>query len=107
LYDLPDYVSSCILIDKGVSFPFLRVVDDLVYLYGSTCANDVGLTMTLAHEIQHAIQHAKMREVWAVNGLLPQLTRDFVSAKCRQLSVLGFTRGSLGSSRTTMVRLPN
>ena len=47
-----------------------RVIDDLVYLYGSTCADEVGLTMTLAHELQHAIQHGKERKVWAVNSLI-------------------------------------
>ena len=45
-----------------------RVIDDLVYLYGSTCADEVGLTMTLAHKLQHAIQHGKERNVWAVNS---------------------------------------
>src|ERR1700731_2051334 len=50
----PECVSSCILVDDGVSLFHPRVIDDLVYLYGSTCANEVGLTMTLAHELQHA-----------------------------------------------------
>jgi hypothetical protein len=76
----PDYVTSCIFIDDGISLPFPRVVDDLVYLYGSTCANDVGLTMTLAHELQHAIQHASARKVWSVNGLVPQLDKTVIAA---------------------------
>jgi hypothetical protein len=80
LAGLPDYVTSCILIDDGISLPFPRVVDDLVYLYGSTCANDVGLTMTLAHELQHAIQHASARKLWAVNGLVPQLDKTVIAA---------------------------
>ena len=71
--DWPDYVTNCIFVDDGISLPFPRVIDDLVYLYGSTCANEVGLTMTLAHELQHAIQHANVRKVWAINGLVPQL----------------------------------
>jgi hypothetical protein len=56
-----------------------RVVDDLVYLYGSTCNDEVGLTMTLAHELQHSIQHAKMRKLWAANGLVRRL--DMVGLK--------------------------
>lgn len=71
LVNLPDYVRRCILFDDGRSIPpFPRIIDDLVYLYGSTCANDVGLTMTLAHELQHAVQHGKERKLWAVNSLI-------------------------------------
>ncbi len=80
LADWPDYVTSCISVDDGISLPFPRVIDDLVYLYGSTCANEVGLTMTLAHELQHAIQHGNARNVWAVNGLVPQLPKTAVAA---------------------------
>jgi len=76
----PEYVSSCILVDDGVSLLYPRVIDDLVYLYGSTCGNEVGLTMTLAHELQHAIQHSNARNVWAVNGLVPQLHKTVIAA---------------------------
>jgi hypothetical protein len=71
----PDYVIGCILVDDGISLPFPRIIDDLVYLYGSTCANEVGLTMTLAHELQHAIQHYNVRQIWAVNSLVRQVPR--------------------------------
>ncbi len=81
LADWPEYVSGCILVDDGVSLLYPRVIDDLVYLYGSTCANEVGLTMTLAHELQHAIQHASARKVWAVNGLVPQLHKTVIAAQ--------------------------
>jgi len=57
-----------------------RVIDDLVYLHGTTCANEVGLTMTLAHEIQHAIQHSGVRKLWAVNSLIHQLPREVCNA---------------------------
>jgi len=80
LADWPEYVSGCILVDDGVSLLYPRVIDDLVYLYGSTCANEVGLTMTLAHELHHAIQHANARKVWAVNGLVPQLPKTAIAA---------------------------
>ncbi len=65
----PNCVRNCIY----PSDPYggrARVVDDFVYLRGSTCVDDVGLTMSLAHELQHAIQHSKARELWAVNGLV-------------------------------------
>jgi hypothetical protein len=35
--------------------------------------------MTLAHELQHAIQHANARRVWAVNGLVPQLHKTVIA----------------------------
>jgi hypothetical protein len=80
LADWPDYVTGCIYADDGVSLFYPRVIDDLVYLYGSTCANEVGLTMTLAHELQHAVQHANARGVWAVNSLVPQLHKTVITA---------------------------
>jgi hypothetical protein len=78
LTERPDYVRNCILVDDGVSI-YRRVVDDLVYLYGSTCANGVGLAMTLAHELQHAIQHSSVRELWAVNSLVNQLEKTVIN----------------------------
>jgi hypothetical protein len=43
--------------------------DALIYLFGSTCADEIGLTMTLAHELQHSIQHTEVRRLWAANSL--------------------------------------
>src|SRR5260370_20280849 len=77
----PGYVTNSILVDDGKSLLYPRVVDDLVYLYGSTCADEVGLTMTLAHELQHAIQHANVRQVWAVNGLVRELPTAIAALK--------------------------
>lgn len=96
LPDLPDYVASCIFVDDGISIPFPRVVDDLVYLYGSTCANEVGLTMTLAHELQHAIQHANVRKLWAANSLINRLDRKVIDALKLQWAIflLNEKRGS-------------
>lgn len=80
LADLPGYVTDCIHVDDGVSFLHARAVDDFVYLYGSTCASQVGLTMTLAHELQHAIQHSRIRKLWAVSTLVPGLTKQVIQA---------------------------
>jgi hypothetical protein len=69
----PDYVRKCMHVDHNV-YPYTRrVIDQLVYLHGSTCSDEVGLTMTLAHELQHAIQHDRVRKVWAVNSLIRSL----------------------------------
>lgn len=76
LADWPAYVTDYVYADDGIS----RVVDGLIYLYGSTCANEVGLTMTLAHELQHAIQHANFRKVWAANSLVSELDKAVIDA---------------------------
>ncbi len=63
----PDYVQKWMHADR------VPLVDQLIYLYGTTCSDEVGLTMTLAHELQHAIQHDRLRKVWAVNSLIRRL----------------------------------
>lgn len=69
----PDYVQKCVFVDDDV-YPYTRrVIDQLIYLHGSTCSDEVSLTMTLAHELQHAIQHDTVRKVWAVNSLIRRL----------------------------------
>jgi hypothetical protein len=40
----------------------------------------VGLTTTLAHELQHSIQHAKVRKLWATNSLVGRLDKKVVDA---------------------------
>jgi hypothetical protein len=52
-----------------------KIFDDLVYLHGNTCANDVSLTMTLAHELQHFIQGSTRTRLWAANTLVPRLPK--------------------------------
>jgi hypothetical protein len=54
---------------SGVTWPF----DSLVYLYGSTCENELGLTITFANELQHFLQYANERQLWAANALLMRL----------------------------------
>jgi len=76
--DWPDYVTDHVLVDDGINLLFQRAIDDLIYLYGSTCATKMGLTMALAHELQHAIQHANHRRLWAVNGLVQNLDRKII-----------------------------
>ncbi len=54
--------------------------DDFIYLHGSTCSSDVGLTMTLAHELQHAFQHSEQTQLWAANSVVLALSRTTISA---------------------------
>jgi hypothetical protein len=54
--------------------------DNLIYVHGSTCTDDVGLTMTLAHELQHFIQYGIHRNIWVLNTLVGQLSTDTFKA---------------------------
>jgi hypothetical protein len=56
----------------------VQVFDDFIYLHGCTCSNEVSLTMTLAHELQHFVQHTNQTRLWAANSLIPRLTKDAV-----------------------------
>lgn len=76
LAHLPEYVSDHIYVDDGKSFLYPRVIDGLILLYGSTCANEIGLSMTLAHELQHTVQQRNSRQLWAVNGLVHHVGKE-------------------------------
>ncbi len=52
------------------TWPFTSVI----YLHGGTCQTDIGLTLTLAHELQHFIQFVNHRRLWVVNILLGKLS---------------------------------
>jgi hypothetical protein len=52
--------------------------EDWIYMHGSTCATDLGLTFTLAHELQHYLQRTKQPQLWAANTLVPNLTKEAV-----------------------------
>ena len=58
--------------DGNVAWPFACVI----YLHGSTCETDIGLTLTFAHELQHFIQYAHKKRLWALNTLLTNLGSD-------------------------------
>lgn len=47
--------------------------DSLIYIHGSTCDWDIGLALTLAHELCHFLQYATERSIWAANMLLSRL----------------------------------
>jgi hypothetical protein len=76
LMDWPDYMHSVVApVDPNsyaVTWPFAS----LIYLYGSTCQNELGLTLTFAHELQHFLQYANERRLWEANVLLMQLVGD-------------------------------
>jgi hypothetical protein len=68
----PAYIRDSLLPDGVQAF------DDFIYLHGCTCSNEMSLTMTLAHELQHFVQHTNQTRLWAANSLIPMLTKDAV-----------------------------
>lgn len=75
----PPYVVELILVDDPASWNLKQAFDHIIYLYGSTCADETGVIMTFAHELQHFIQYGHERTLWAANSLLPDLPNDVVS----------------------------
>src|SRR6266704_1647318 len=77
----PEYVTSVILADDDVStsLPML-IFDHLIYVHGSICADETGLIMTFAHELQHFVQYGYQRKLWAANALLPRLPDYLIRA---------------------------
>jgi hypothetical protein len=66
-----------------VDFEASRLVykcDAAVYLHDSTCQHTDMLTMTLAHELQHAVQYGCHRKVWAYNTIVTRLKRETIAA---------------------------
>jgi hypothetical protein len=63
---LPRYVEGCIAHDGHGKFVF----DNLIYVCGRACATDIGTVITLAHELQHFVQHGNDRKVWDANSRL-------------------------------------
>jgi hypothetical protein len=70
----PNHLREALMVDGEVAF------SDLIYVHGSTCSNEVGLTMTFAHELQHFIQHGTVLGLWAANTLIPNLPKDVITA---------------------------
>jgi hypothetical protein len=59
---------------------------NFVYLFGSTCSIPEGLAMTLAHELQHFIQHGSSKTAWAMGMIASTLLREL---EMRQVSEIG------------------
>jgi hypothetical protein len=63
-----------------VAWKLVYKCEAAVYLHNSTCQQLDMLTMTLAHELQHFVQYASAREMWACNTLVTQLHQDTIAA---------------------------
>jgi hypothetical protein len=54
--------------------------DSVIYLHGSTCQTDIGMTLSLSHELCHFRQYANQRSTWAANQLLPRVGAPHMTA---------------------------
>jgi hypothetical protein len=70
---IPDYFRNSILHLDCSTLSLERLYDCVIYMHGSTAASEIGLTLTLAHELQHFIQYATNRSTWATDKLLQKL----------------------------------
>jgi hypothetical protein len=62
----PDDLKDLILVEDSSGLVF----DHVIYLQGSACGSEVGLTITFAHELQHFVQYMTNRKLWAQNTLI-------------------------------------
>jgi hypothetical protein len=76
----PEYITNCIFVDDPPSIWYKRMFDHVIYLYGSTCADRVGMTMTFAHELQHVIQRIQVPELLSANGLFRHLPETLLQS---------------------------
>lgn len=79
----PDYIIDC-LFSRTKAQP---VFDHFIYLHGSTCRNEVGLTMTCAHELQHFIQHSNMLTLWAANSLIQRSKSAIIALELKAFDI--------------------
>lgn len=59
----------------------------LIYLHGSTCTNDVGLAMTLAHELQHLLQLGMTPLEYKANRLAFCLLKGLDRPSCQKIGI--------------------
>lgn len=76
------------------------VLDDVIYLHGTTCADEIGLTMTFAHELQHFIQHSTALRPWAVNTLASVTLRNLRKS---EFDALGLRACDIPSEREARI----
>jgi hypothetical protein len=69
----PGYLRDLLFVSDPDGFPPRSTYRGLIYLFGSTCQEATGLTMTFAHELQHLMQHERSPRLWVANTLLTNL----------------------------------
>jgi hypothetical protein len=78
--DWPKHLRKHFFTDDSASGRNKSAFDNLIYLHGSTCQTDTGLVMTLAHELQHFVQHGREPKLWAESSVVTNLTKEDIRA---------------------------
>jgi len=72
----PKYVTDCLFVLERDPIGRRLLFDQVIYLYGSTCADSVGMTMSLAHELQHVVQRVTSARIahrkWSFSASAPK-----------------------------------
>jgi len=101
----PGHITDCIFLDDGVSLFYPRIFDHVIYLYGSTCADKVGMTMSFAHELQHVVQSLKTPDLLAVNNIVRFLPRKVINELGLQWSDIPTEREARAVGKRIAVQL--
>lgn len=75
----PWYLAEAVYRVNPIDGVETRFTDEIVYLHGTTCENDVGLVMSLAHELQHCQQRETTPSLWAANSVVSRWLHDFTN----------------------------
>jgi hypothetical protein len=75
--DWPSHLRD-FLVSLDINWKASFTCESAVYLHNSTCEAPASLVMTLAHELQHAIQYATNQTVWAYNSVVTNLPREWI-----------------------------
>jgi hypothetical protein len=78
--DWPEHLRKHFFTDNSASGRSKSPFDNLIYLHGSTCQTDTGLVMTLAHELQHFVQHGREPKLWSESSVVTNLTKEDIHA---------------------------
>jgi hypothetical protein len=70
---IPPYFYDLVAPMDSHTYELNYLFDSVIYLHGTTCEKDMGLVLTLAHELCHFLQYANARSTWAANQLLAKL----------------------------------
>lgn len=78
----PEYLKDFIFESGMSSVSGEPSFDHVIYLHGSACSNEIGLTITFAHEFQHFVQNTarRTRKLAAANCLVQNLDRELIEA---------------------------
>src|SRR5262245_50333286 len=73
----PDYVKEHLAVRHNSGL-LTNAFDHFIYLHGSTCRNEIGLTITFAHELQHFTQRMLVPDLHAAGLLIVNLSRETI-----------------------------